>query len=137
MGRFESGAPYNVTTGFDDNGDTIVNDRPGGLGRNAGRGGARVALDLRLSWCRGVGPQRAPRGPQAQIIRMGDGEMPADVPAADANKRYQVSLYAQAFNATNHTNVRSYSSVLTSPFFGEPLLAEPGRRIELGASFGF
>lgn len=30
-----SGAPYNITTGSDDNGDTSFNDRPAGLARNA------------------------------------------------------------------------------------------------------
>ena len=30
-----SGAPYNVTTGRDDNGDTVFNDRPAGVGRNS------------------------------------------------------------------------------------------------------
>ncbi|MGH9755400.1 MAG: carboxypeptidase regulatory-like domain-containing protein [Blastocatellia bacterium] len=30
-----SGAPFNITTGFDDNGDGSINDRPAGLVRNA------------------------------------------------------------------------------------------------------
>src|SRR5262249_30476704 len=30
-----SGAPFNITTGFDDNRDGVVNDRPAGLGRDA------------------------------------------------------------------------------------------------------
>jgi hypothetical protein len=135
--RLESGAPYNVTTGFDENGDSVVNDRPAGVSRNAARGAARLSLDLRLSWSRGFGPERQPRGPTAHIMRMGDGEMPPDIPAGDANRRFQASLYAQAFNATNHTNPIAYSGVRTSPFFGQPSQAEPGRRIELGLSLGF
>lgn len=135
--RVESGAPYNVITGFDENGDAVVNDRPAGVSRNAARGQARLSLDLRLSWSRGFGPERQPRGPTAHIMRMGDGEMPPDIPAGDANRRFQVSLYAQAFNATNHTNPLAYSGVRTSSFFGQPLQAEPGRRIELGLSLGF
>ena len=93
MARFESGSPYNVTTGFDDNGDTIVNDRPAGTGRNAARGASRFALDLRLGWSKGFGPERPSRGPQAQVIRMGaDSEMPADLPGNEANRRFQVAL---------------------------------------------
>jgi hypothetical protein len=30
-----SGAPFNITTGFDDNHDTVINDRPPGVGRNS------------------------------------------------------------------------------------------------------
>lgn len=135
--RFESGAPYNVTTGFDDNGDAIVNDRPAGVSRNVARGASRFNLDVRLAWSKGFGPARQPSGPTAQILRIGDGEGPPDMPGPEANRRFQVSVYAQAFNATNHTNPRAYFGVMTSPDFGQPLLAEPGRRIELGASFGF
>src|SRR4029453_6247790 len=56
--RLESGPPYDVTTGQDDNGHGIVNDRPEGTARNAARGEGRFALDLRLSWSRGFGPER-------------------------------------------------------------------------------
>jgi hypothetical protein len=137
MLRIESGSPYEVTTGFDDNGDSIVNDRPQGLARSAGRGATRVNLDLRLSWSRGFGPPRSPSGPTTHVVRIGDGEGPPDLPGPEANRRFQLSLYAQAFNATNHTNTRAYSGVLTSPFYGQALAAEPGRRIELGMSVSF
>src|SRR5438309_444769 len=33
-----SGAPFNITTGTDDNHDTVANDRPPGVPRNAGQG---------------------------------------------------------------------------------------------------
>ena len=117
--------------------DSIVNDRPQGLSRHAGRGATRVNLDLRLSWSRGFGPPRSPSGPTAHVVRIGDGEGPPDLPGPEANRRFQLSLYAQAFNATNHTNVRAYSGVLTSPLYGQALAAEPGRRIELGMSVSF
>ena len=32
-----TGTPYNITTGFDDNNDSIFNDRPAGVGRNSAR----------------------------------------------------------------------------------------------------
>src|SRR5215216_5280145 len=50
-----SALPYNITTGFDDNGDTIINDRPAGVGRNSARGAAQVDLSARLSWTIGFG----------------------------------------------------------------------------------
>jgi hypothetical protein len=41
-----SGQPLNVTTGRDDNGDTIFNDRPAGFARNSERTGAYAQMDL-------------------------------------------------------------------------------------------
>ena len=53
-----SGAPLDVTTGSDDNGDLIVNDRPSGVSRNTGVGPGLTQVDLRLTTI-----QRAPRPP--------------------------------------------------------------------------
>jgi hypothetical protein len=39
----------NVTTGRDDNGDTIVNDRPAGVGRNSARTSGFAQVDLGLA----------------------------------------------------------------------------------------
>jgi hypothetical protein len=41
--------PYNVTTGFDDNGDSVINDRPPGEARNAARGAAMFQADMRVT----------------------------------------------------------------------------------------
>jgi hypothetical protein len=48
-GRYRTALPYNVTTGFDDNRDQIVNDRPAGMGRNAARGADVWTLDMRVA----------------------------------------------------------------------------------------
>ena len=45
-----SARPYNVTTGFDDNGDTIFNDRPVGVGRNSRRAAPQRSLEGTFSW---------------------------------------------------------------------------------------
>lgn len=44
-----SNTPFNITTGFDDNGDTNVNDRPAGIQRNSGIGPANFNMNLNLS----------------------------------------------------------------------------------------
>jgi len=72
----------------------------------------------------------------AKVVRIGDSEGPPEL-GMDSNKRYQFSLYVQAFNALNHTNPRAYSGVVSSPLFGQAIETDPGRRIELGASFTF
>jgi hypothetical protein len=41
--------PYNITTGTDANRDTQTNDRPTGVGRNAGRGATLFQADVRLT----------------------------------------------------------------------------------------
>jgi hypothetical protein len=44
-----SGQPLNVTTGRDDNGDTLFNDRPAGVARNSERTSGFAQLDLGLA----------------------------------------------------------------------------------------
>jgi hypothetical protein len=138
----QSGAIYDVSTGRDDNGDTHVIDRPRGVTRNTGRGASQLNLDLRLSWSRGFGTRKSPTSPvpMTRLIRIKDGEIdgPMDAGSPDqANSRYRLGLYAQAMNALNHTNVTAYSGVVSSPCFGQPIDTMPGRRIEVGVTFGF
>jgi hypothetical protein len=45
----QSGRPFNITTGVDNNGDGHLKDRPSGVGRNAGRAAATYVWDTRLS----------------------------------------------------------------------------------------
>ena len=44
-----SGRPYNITTGLDDNGDTVTNDRPAGVKRNSGNGPGSFGMNLNLT----------------------------------------------------------------------------------------
>ena len=57
-----SALPYNLTTGFDTNGDTVINDRPNGATRNTLRGAANINLNLRLSKTFAFGPQQQTTG---------------------------------------------------------------------------
>jgi hypothetical protein len=138
-----SAPPYNITTGNDDNNDTVSNDRPTGLGRNAARADARWDIGARLSYTFGFGQRPgadgAGGGPQIMVIRAGGG---GDTPMGGfsggaEDKRWRVELFVAATNVANHTNFMGYSGVMTSPFFGEPTSAGAARKIELGARFGF
>jgi hypothetical protein len=138
--RIQSALPYNITTGYDDNGDTISNDRPAGVTRNTGRGNTLIDVSARLTWKIGFGgPATAGSGgPQIRIVRAGsDTNVLGDMMTGDSAKRYSVEMYAQAFNVLNHTNALNFSGVETSPFFGQATSAAPPRRIELGARFSF
>ena len=134
-----SARPYNITTGFDDNGDTVINDRPVGVGRNSARGAARWEIGSRLSWGVDFGPDQQPTGgPQVRMIRVGggDGAAPPSLPGM-ATKKYRVEFYAQAFNLLNHANLGDFSGVQTSPFFAQATSAQSPRRFEVGTRFNF
>jgi len=134
-----SALPYNITTGFDNNGDTVINDRPFGVGRNSARGASRWEIGSRFSWGKSFGPEQQQQGgPQIRMVRIGggDGVSPPSMPGA-ANKKYRFELYAQAFNLLNHANLGVFSGVQTSPFFGQATNAQSPRRMELGLRLNF
>jgi hypothetical protein len=138
--RVQSALPYNITTGRDDNGDTVSNDRPAGVTRNTGRGSAVVDVSSRVAWKKGFGGPRSanPGGPQVRIVRAGaDSNVLGDMMTGDAAKHYALEIYAQVFNLLNHTNALNFSGVLTSPFFGHATSAAAPRRMEVGARLSF
>jgi carboxypeptidase family protein len=140
-----TGSPYNVTTGRDDNGDTVFNDRPSGLPRNSARGKGMWDLAARVSYAFGFGQRSAgatPGGPTMIIQRVGGGGSAGDLlnglsGGGAEDKRIRFELYVSAQNLFNHVNPIGFSGVMTSPFFGEPTAAMPGRRIDLGVRIGF
>jgi hypothetical protein len=141
MFRASSAPPYNITTGIDNNGDTILNDRPTGVGRNFARGTGQWDLDTRLAWIRGFGT-REDHGGVTRLIRIGEGsrDMPDMPMGGDPNAPaplIRMQLYTQVFNLMNHANWTSFTGVETSPFFGRPTAALPGRRMEVGIKFSF
>ena len=134
-----SALPYNVTTGFDNNGDSIINDRPFGVGRNSARGASRWEIGSRLSWGKDFGPeQQQTGGPQVRMVRIGggDGAAPPSI-GMGGTKKYRLEFYAQVFNLLNHANLGAFSGVQTSPFFGQATSAQSPRRMELGMRFNF
>jgi hypothetical protein len=139
-----SARPYNITTGFDDNNDLAVNDRPAGVGRNSARGAGQWSLSSRLSWGFSFGKKpdnQGVGGPQVRIIRGGSdsGEMLGAIGsmANPDDKRFRTQFFIQATNLFNHVNPIGFSGVQTSPLFGQPIAALPGRRIETGMRFSF
>lgn len=141
--RAESAPPYNVTTGRDDNGDTIFNDRPAGVGRNSARGDGYVDLNLRLGYSFGFGSRKTAGGPGGPgggptIMHMGGGGRGGGGGGPfDRSKLVSFEVYASASNLLNTVNYMGYSGVITSPLFGQPTSARAPRRIELGMRVGF
>ena len=106
-----SGLPVNITTGGDNNHDGVVNDRPAGVPRNALHGPGLVDLDLNLS--RDFVLSKAP----------------------EHAKTLTASL--NSFNVLNHVNDTTFIGVITSPFFGRAVAAQPPRRLQLNLQFKF
>ncbi len=132
----DSGLPYNPTTGTDNNGDGVFNDRPsyadaqgagifstpfgllsentvnGNVPRDLGTMPTLVHLDTNLSRAWKIGRNRPDR-PSTLTINL------------------------RTANLLNHTNVTAVSSIVSSPVFAQPVAAESARRVELGARFAF
>ncbi len=136
-----SGVPFNVTTGFDNNGDGVFNDRPhfvsqsdasaigtpfglltsngstatipsAAIGRNAGTLPWNVHLDANLS-------------------------REFKLSGAKADNARSLTANLRSTNLLNHTNVTAVGGVLGSPLFNRAYAADPGRRIEAGLRFAF
>ena len=145
-GTARSGARYNITTGQDDNEDTVFNDRPRGVGRNSAIGKGMWDIAARLSYAFGFGERRTPAGPGGPMVVVqrvgpgsgGAGELLGGMMGGGAEtKRLRFELYASAQNLFNTVNPIGYSGVMTSPFFLQPTAAMSGRRMDIGVRVGF
>jgi len=106
-----AGKPVDVTTGGDDNHDGILNDRPAGIARNTMDGPGTIDLDLNLSH---------------------------DFPFSKAKKEAKVLIVSlNSFNVLNHPNYVTYIGTVRSPLFGQPVAAQPPRRMQLDVQFKF
>ena len=134
-GRWNSGGYYNHTTGRDDNGDAIFNDRPVGVSRNSLQATYTTATDMRLSWTlpsmRPNGSANFQRGPGG-----GGGRGPGG-PGGRQESQRRFEVYLWATNVFNRVNKTSFVGVQTSPFFLHATSAQAARRVELGWRFSF
>ncbi|MGH9175418.1 MAG: hypothetical protein ACRD1H_13725, partial [Vicinamibacterales bacterium] len=132
--HYSSAPPYTLTTGSDDNGDTVFNDRPGNMGRNSERGASQWNVNLRVNRAFSLGgllgdgpvmigappppppPSNAQRGPGGGAGEGGGG--PVQMMVMDgANARYRLDLYVQVFNLFNTTNLNGFIGNQLSPYF--------------------
>jgi hypothetical protein len=162
--QMASAPPYNITTGRDDNGDTVFNDRAPGVGRNSGRGAGTINASLRINKSFGFGgavaggpagrggrggPRRSqasgtgaamlppPAAPPAYAQRGmggGGGDGPRIMIMEGGTQRYQLDIYAQISNVLNYVNYNTFIGNQLSPFFGQATSAGAPRRIEVGFS---
>lgn len=110
---YSSGRPYNITTGFDDNGDSVVNDRPEGVRRNSERGPNFATVDMRLAKLFSYRRQ----GSEEQI--------------------FGFEVAAEGANLFNRVNLTSFNGIQTSPFFRRANAAHDPRQISVQITFYF
>ena len=61
-----------------------------------------------------------------------------DFPLSKKNNEAKViSLSLNSFNVLNHPNYVTYIGTVSSPLFGQPVAAQPPRRMQLDVQFKF
>jgi hypothetical protein len=130
----QSGAPYNVTTGTDNNGDGVFNDRPS-YASAPGPGVYATRFGLLTP---GTFNGNVPRnlGTMPTLVHL-DTNLSRAFKLGKADSGRTLTLNARAANLLNHTNVAAVSTVVSTPNFAQPIAAESARRIEFGARFTF
>ena len=99
---YTSALPFNIQLPNDRNGDTNFNDRPEGVGRNAGEGFDSQSLDLRLSRTFAL------------------------------THAVSVEAIIEAFNVLNRANYQVPNNIITSPTFGQPTAVNDPRQVQFG-----
>jgi Carboxypeptidase regulatory-like domain len=131
-----SGTPYTIRTGLDNNGDSIFNDRPAGIGRNTVRTRWHYDSWAYFTYTIGVGKRTVPLPPGFTFTSSGGGMSLTSFAQPDA-PRYRVAFIASVSNLTNHANYIDYSGVMTSPFFLKPTAVDGVRSVTLSMSVSF
>ena len=111
--RIDSGRPYSIVIGRDVNRDSRADERPPGIPRNSMTGPGAIRFDVRLS-------------KQFDLpVRLGE------------ERRPELRLAIDAFNALNHVNYAGVVGNLSSPFFGRPVAARDPRRLQFSLQLQF
>jgi hypothetical protein len=138
--------PYNITTGFDNNGDGDFNDRPYLAAAGTPVCSATVTANCAYATQFGL---LAPTGTSATLARNA-GNMPWTIYldtnlqrtfklTRDTKAGHSQSLSAniRSSNLLNHLNVTAVGGIVGSPLFGQPYSGDNGRRIEGGLRYSF
>ena len=119
--------PYTITTGRDDNGDSIFNDRPLGIARNTERGEWSKTVNLRLSWAIPIFKR------SATTIKNGKKESAANVPSF--LKYHKLNLSVSINNLLNTNNKHGFVGNRLSPFFRRATGSSPARSVTFNFMF--
>ncbi len=130
-------AHYNITTGFDNNGDGDFNDRPQYAA--AGTPGAIQTKYGLLTNSGGIGVFPRNKGVLPWTIHLDTNLQRSFKLSRNAKAEHPQALTVnvRSSNVLNHLNVTTVGGVLGSPDFGVPYAADNGRRVEGGLRYSF
>src|SRR5436853_5527921 len=160
-----SGAPFNITTGVDSNGDTLFTDRPA-FAADLNKPGVKLtrfgAFDLNPAHGEKIIPRNFGNGPSSLLLNLRIGKTfalgsigkPSNAVAsgqqragaAAEQKPYSLTVGVMASNILNHVNRAMPIGNLSSAMFGQSIAlaggglfgaASSNRRIDLQLNFTF
>jgi len=131
-----TGTPYTITTGHDDNGDLVFNDRPAGVGRNTQWTPGQWTVNGFFNYNIAIGKKTVQNPGGITGITMRNGEISVMTGGA-APPRYRIGISANVINLTNHPNFIGYTGTMTSPFFLQPQDVQNMRKVDLSLNFSF
>jgi Carboxypeptidase regulatory-like domain/TonB dependent receptor len=114
-----AGTPFDITTGFDDNGDRTYRDRPLGVTRNTGLGPPIAQLDLRLT--------KLLRFPTPFNHKSGKSD----------RKLKNVEFSIDAFNVFNRPNSPVIVGELGAHYFGQATTTNMARTLQVSVKYSF
>jgi hypothetical protein len=130
-------AHYNITTGFDNNGDGNFNDRPQYAAPGTPGAIATPYGLLTASGGSGVFPRNKGVMPWKIYLDMNVQRAFTLTHNAKAEHQQILTVNVRSSNVLNHLNVTQVGGVLGSPLFGVAYGADNGRRVEGGLRYSF
>lgn len=121
-----SGSPYTITTGIDENGDSIFNDRPFRVPRNSVRLPWRSTISTNLSYLIPLGQAPGREGGAA-----GGGQR------GNRGRQKGVTISMSAQNLFNRNNYSGFSGVMTSQYFLQATSVSNPRQVDFSLRFNF
>jgi hypothetical protein len=122
-----SGSPYTITTGIDENGDSIFNDRPFRLPRNSARLPWRSTISTNVSYMIPIG-----QAPGPERGRAGGGGQ-----RGGRGRQKGITLSMSAQNLFNRNNYSGFSGVMTSQYFLQATSVSNPRQVDFSLRFNF
>ena len=128
---------FNITTGFDNNGDGNFNDRP-----QYAAPGTPQAVPTRYGLLvanggTGVFPRNQGVMPWTFYLDTNIQRAFTLTHNPKADHQQIVTVNIRSSNLLNHTNVTQVGGVFASPLFDVPYAADNGRRVEAGVRYAF